>query len=105
MVVRFTDLATGHVTVAEAAEDALPNVVAVTPFELAPGHSVLTEVLAAGDYGPGEPLEFYPMEPDGSGGSAPYAYSVVCVTFRPIKSYQVDGSLYPAGARVLLLDT
>lgn len=106
IAVRFTDRATGRVTIAEIDEAELPSVVAIASFDFAPGHAAMVEVVTLLDDGAtGAPVEFFPLLSDGIGGMAPSAYPVTCVVFTPIKSFNSDGSLYPAGPRTLILES
>lgn len=105
IVVRFTDQATGRTTIAEVDDAELPSVVAITSFDFAPGHAVMVEVLSAMDDGPGAPVVFFPLLSDGDGGVTPSAYPVTCIVFTPTKSFNVDGSVYHAGPRTLILES
>ncbi len=100
VLVRFTDRATGRVTVVEADPSELPTVVAPTPFQFVPGNSVMVEVLSVLDDGPGAPLEFLPFGVD----LQPMAYPVTCIVFTATKSFGPDGSLL-SGARWLILES
>jgi hypothetical protein len=104
VVVRFTDRATGRVTVAEIDEAELPTVVAITTFDFAPGNSVMVEVVALIAGVPGAPIEFFPLLSDGDGGVTPSAYPATCMVFTPIKAFNADGGTYAAGPRTLILD-
>ena len=105
IAVRFTDRATGRVTIAEVDADELPTVIALTPFDFAPGHAVMAEVVSLNDGAPGVPIEFFPLVTDGDGGTTTSAYPVTCIVFTPIKSFNVDGSVYPAGTRALIIES
>ena len=106
IAVRFTDRATGRVTIAEIDDAELPSVVAITSFDFAPGHAVMVEVVIILDDGaPGAPIEFFPFYSDGTGGVTPSAYPVTCMVFTPTKSFNADGSVYPAGPRTLILES
>lgn len=105
IAVRFTDRATGRVTIAEVDESELPLVVAITPIDFAPGHAVMVEVVNASDDVIGAPIEFFPLLSDGDGAVTPSAYPVGCIIFTPIKSFGVDGSVYPAGPRTLIIES
>lgn len=104
IAVLFTDLATGRVVVAEVDESELPFVVAITPIDFAPSHSVMAEVVATGDYGPGALIDFFPDISNGDGTASPSPYPVTCIVFTPTKSFNADGSLYAAGPRMLILE-
>jgi hypothetical protein len=104
VMVRFTDLATGRATLAEVDTFLLPDLVVEGPLELAPGHSVRAEVVACHDDAPGAPVAFLPLITDEDGNTGPAAYAVECVDFVTIKSFNVDGSLFPAGPRTIILD-
>ena len=105
IVVRFTDRATGRRTIADIDEAELPTVVAITSFDLTPGHAVMVEVLTLLDDGPGAPLEFLPFLADVDGSPVASTYSVSCVVFTPVKSFAPDGLVYPAGPRTLILES
>ena len=105
IAVRFTDRATGRVTIAEVDDAELPSVVAITSFAFAPGHAVMAEVVSLIDGVPGVLIEFFPLFSDGDGGTTTGAYPVTCIVFTPIKSFMADGSVYPAGPRTLIIES
>ena len=110
-VVRFTDRATGHVTIVGVDGDMVPTIVAITRgFDFVPDNSVLVEVMELGEDGAMVPVEFYPFEWI-DGAAAASVYPVVCIVFTPVKSFGADGSLYAqrgspaAGPRALIIES
>jgi hypothetical protein len=100
VVVRFTDRATGRVVVSDVDDALLPLVMVPVPPPFAPGHSVVVEVLALFDDGPGAPVEFLPFEAGTDGEPELGNYPVTCAIFRFIKVTGIE-----AGPRTLILES
>ena len=104
VLVRFTDRATGRVTVLEAEQGSLPAIVVPTPPDFVPGDSVKVEVLSVYDDGPGPPMEFFPYEMDIDLTPVALPYPATCVVFTAVKSFGADGRPV-SGARILIIES
>jgi hypothetical protein len=104
VLVRFTDRATGRVTVLRAEHGYLPAIVVPTPPDFVPGNSVKVEVLTVFDDGPGSPMEFFPYAI--GIGLTPEAlpYPATCVVFTAVKSFGADGAPL-SGPRILTIES
>lgn len=103
-LVRFTDRATGRVTVTEATQGSLPNIVVANPPDLVPGNSVMIEVLTVYDDGPGSPIEFFPFTVGIDLQPVALPYPTACVVFTAAKSFDADGAPV-SGARILIIES
>ena len=103
-VLRFTDRATGRVTVLEAEQGSLPAIVVPTPPDFVPGDSVKVEVLSVYDDGPGPPMEFFPYEMGIDLTPVALPYPASCVVFTAVKSFGADGRPV-SGARILIIES
>lgn len=104
VLVRFTDRATGRVTVLEAEQGSLPIVVVPTPPDFVPNNSVKVEVLTVYDDGPGPPMEFFPYEMGIELTPVALPYPATCVVFAAVKSFGADGRLL-SGPRILTIES
>lgn len=100
IVVRFTDVATGRVTVADVNPDALGVVIALTPFDFAPGNAVRAEIVIVVDGVPAGVAAFFPYE-SVDGVPEPSAYPVTCIVFTPRKTYGTA----PVAGQMLILES
>ena len=103
-LVRFTDRATGRVTVVEAVQGSLPVIVVSSPPDLVPGNSVKVEVLSVYDDGPGPPMEFFPYGMDIDMAPVVMPYPSTCVVFTAVKSFGADGRPV-SGPRILIIES
>jgi hypothetical protein len=103
-LVRFTDRATGRVTVVEAVQGSLPVIEVTTPPDFVPGNSVKVEVLTVYDDGPGSPMEFFPYAIGIGLTPEVLPYPATCVVFTAVKSFGADGRLL-SGPRILTIES
>lgn len=103
-LVRFTDRATGRVTVLEAEQGSLPIIVVPVPPDFVPGNSVKVEVLTVFDDGPGSPMEFFPYEMGIDLTPVALPYPAACVVFAAVKTFGADGRPV-SGARILIIES
>lgn len=99
IAVKFTDLATQRVTIADVDPDALPDVVVVELPDFAPGHAVRVEVLTTESGIPEGPVEFFPL----LAAADPSPYPVTCMVFTSVKNFTPDGSVYKPTIQYLIL--
>ena len=103
-LVRFTDRATGRVTVLEAEQGSLPIVVVPVPPDFVPDNSVKVEVLSVYDDGPGSPIEFFPYTIGIGLTPEVLPYPATCVVFTAVKTFDGDGAPV-SGARILIVES
>jgi hypothetical protein len=103
-LVRFTDRATGRVTVLEATQGSLPIIVVASPPDFVPGNSVKVEVLTVYSDGPGSPMEFFPYTIGIDLAPEALPYPATCVVFTAVKTFGTDGAPL-SDPRILIIES